>query len=122
VATYRNNYSPKDLHRELVGVRIVDGDENSTPLSISVAMKARLRDSRSSLAMTSFALCRIRIALSLPRRWRPALAGLGLDESPEQLGVAVDEGKHGRPLRVEPKAGFALPIGADPEIPDETAN
>jgi len=30
---------------------------NSTLLSIRVAMKARLRDRRSSLAMTSLALC-----------------------------------------------------------------
>jgi hypothetical protein len=35
---------------------------NSTPESMSVAMKARLRESRSSLAMTSFALFRLQAA------------------------------------------------------------
>jgi hypothetical protein len=39
---------------------------NSTPESINVAMKARLRNRRSSLAMTSLALCFFRPrALSL---------------------------------------------------------
>src|SRR5262249_21134891 len=38
---------------------------NSTPLSISVAMKARLRLRRSSLAITSLALCFLQAAIAL---------------------------------------------------------
>jgi hypothetical protein len=40
----------QNVNCQLIGMGVIDGDEQ--PESMSVAMKARLRDSRSSLAMT----------------------------------------------------------------------
>ena len=53
-------YSRKDVNRKLVGVRIIDRDELDAGVH-QRRMKARLRDSRSSLAMTSLAFCRLQI-------------------------------------------------------------
>jgi hypothetical protein len=50
------------------------------------------------------------------------LARLDFNEGFKQFGIAVDESQYSRPLRLETEARFALTVGADPEIADETAN
>ena len=58
------------------------------------------------------------------RQLRPiaVLAALDLGELRDQLGIAVDEVEHRRPLRLEAKTAAALPIGRNAVVRDEAAN
>jgi hypothetical protein len=84
--------------REITGLA-----NGSTLLSIRVAMKARLRERRSSLAMTSLALCLRQAARAF---WRfgaiRAFGGLDLGILGDELpGAAIEIGNDGLALGVE---------------------
>ena len=95
---------------------------NSTPASIIVAMKATLRESRSSLAMTSRALC-FRQAARAFCQFRPVVAParlnlsvLGYEDAADAREVAL----HGGALGLKAEARPALPIRAHPVVGDES--
>src|SRR6266481_3121965 len=82
---------------------------NSTPESIRVAMNAKLRDRRSSLALTSSGRS-LRLPLSIS-------VNSSTSARPAAIKVAHDRFALGG----ESETGFSLPIGADAEISDELA-
>ena len=94
---------------------------NRTPLSRSVSRKAALRDSRSSLAMTSVApvtLARCSACLEFrPVRVAPALH---LGEAGDEAGAALsDEAVDRQPLRLDAEPAGALARRADPLVADD---
>jgi hypothetical protein len=92
---------------------------NSTPESINVAMNARLRERRSSLAMTSLALYFLQAARALSIT---AFAAFDLGKFRDKLpSAAVQILVDGFPLRREAKPGPALPVRADTKISDKFA-
>jgi hypothetical protein len=76
---------------------------NSTLESINVAMNARLRDRRSSLAMTSLAFCFLQAASAFSKFWPVILlTALDLGELPDEVPpTAVEIVKDRLPLRPE---------------------
>ena len=86
---------------------------NLTPLSRSVSRKAALRESRSSLAITSVAPVTLARWSALPQL-RPVgvAAALDLGEAGEQGGFLLrDEAVDRLPLRLDPEPARALPRG-----------
>jgi hypothetical protein len=75
-------------------------NKTSTPLSISVSRNFVLRVSRSSLATTSFALCRLQVAKAARSCWRFALRPLSTStKSPTSPRAAVQSRLDGILLR-----------------------
>jgi hypothetical protein len=83
-----------------------------------------LRDSRSSFATTSLALCFLQASQrSFELRALRASAALDLGELADELpGTAVEPSLHRLPLRLEPQAALALLIGRDAMVGDEPAS
>src|ERR1700730_6464221 len=96
---------------------------NSTPESIRVAMNAKLRDSRSSFAMTSLAFSFLQARRAFSNSGRslrlPLSTSVNSSTSAHRPAIQVSHDRFA--LRGEAEGGFALPICADAEISDELA-
>jgi hypothetical protein len=95
---------------------------NSTPESIIVAMKATLRESRSSLAMTSRALCFRQAARAFASSGRSLRVPLSTSvRSASRVPPYAREVAHyGGTLGLKTEARPALPISAHPVIGNES--
>ena len=94
---------------------------NFTPLSRSVSRKAALRDSRSSLAITSVAPVTLARCSALPSSGRSGLRPLSTSVK-RAISVRLplcDEAVDRLPLRLDPEPARALPRGADPLVADD---